>query len=51
MSIGGHSADLSRTMAALDSELRRAERWATGLCRRSRSDSPAAAPEAVAQPY
>ncbi|MBK4717862.1 helix-turn-helix transcriptional regulator [Azospirillum sp. YIM DDC1] len=29
------SADLSRTMAALDSELRRAERWAEALRRRS----------------
>lgn len=29
------SADLSRTMAALDSELRRAERWAGALRRRS----------------
>lgn len=27
------SADLSRTMAALDTELRRAERWAATLCR------------------
>ena len=34
------SADLSRTMAALDSELRRAERWAEALRRRSGRSSP-----------
>ena len=34
------SADLSRTMAALDSELRRAERWAEALRRRSGRASP-----------
>ena len=34
------SADLSRTMAALDSELRRAERWAGALRRRSGRASP-----------
>lgn len=40
------SPDLSRTMAALDTELRRAERWAEALCRwrprRDASDRPAA---------
>lgn len=34
------SADLSRTMASLDSELRRAERWAGALRRRSGRASP-----------
>ncbi|MGQ9367660.1 TetR family transcriptional regulator [Azospirillum sp. A39] len=31
------SADLSRTMAALDAELRRAESWASALCRPRRA--------------
>ncbi|CAO3452887.1 Transcriptional regulator, AcrR family [Azospirillum argentinense] len=38
------SADLSRTMAALDSELRRAERWAGALRRRSGRASPTESP-------
>ncbi|QCN96988.1 TetR/AcrR family transcriptional regulator (plasmid) [Azospirillum argentinense] len=38
------SADLSRTMAALDSELRRAERWAGALRRRSGRASPTDSP-------
>ncbi|AWJ91391.1 TetR family transcriptional regulator (plasmid) [Azospirillum baldaniorum] len=47
------SADLSRTMAALDSELRRAERWAGALRRRSgrasTTESPTA-PQGAAEP-
>jgi Bacterial regulatory proteins, tetR family. len=41
------TADLARTMAALDSELRRAERWAAALRRRSlrRRPKPSAAPQ------
>lgn len=42
------SPDLSRTMAALDRELKRAERWSATLCRwrgpaKSKADAPAAA--------
>ncbi|TWA87166.1 TetR family transcriptional regulator [Azospirillum brasilense] len=47
------SADLSRTMAALDSELRRAERWAGALSRRSGRASPTeaqAAPQSAGEP-
>lgn len=41
------TADLARTMAALDSELRRAERWAGALRRRSfrRRPQPSSAPQ------
>ncbi len=35
------TADLARTMAALDAELRRAERWAAALRRRPRDGRPA----------
>ncbi|KAA0685894.1 TetR/AcrR family transcriptional regulator [Azospirillum brasilense] len=47
------SADLSRTMAALDSELRRAERWAGALRRRSGRASfseSQTAPQGVGEP-
>ncbi|NUB21242.1 TetR family transcriptional regulator [Azospirillum formosense] len=47
------SADLSRTMAALDSELRRAERWAGALRRRAGRASPTAtstAPQGAGEP-
>ncbi|CAO3429594.1 TetR family transcriptional regulator [Azospirillum doebereinerae] len=41
------SADLSRTMAALDIELKRAERWAATFCRWSGKNSRRAEPSAA----
>ncbi|MBP2294523.1 TetR family transcriptional regulator [Azospirillum rugosum] len=44
------TADLSRTMAALDAELRRAERWAGTLRRRPRRSQPVEPPAGAIDP-
>lgn len=44
------TADLSRTMAALDAELRKAESWANSLCRRGRRGTTRAESEPIDAP-
>lgn len=44
------TADLARTMAALDGELRKAESWANSLCRRSSAGTTAGGSEPIDAP-
>ncbi|WP_246337651.1 TetR/AcrR family transcriptional regulator [Azospirillum oleiclasticum] len=44
------TADLARTMAALDGELRKAESWANSLCRRSSGGTTAGGAEPIDAP-